>query len=135
MRGILLTGADRLGADGEVFLLGGAGVTVPDAIAMASDLWNPQVIPNIERLRSLRGAHVGTQDGVGWLFKGTLVPGSGGGRAKNMRLPVIAARRDGRTVLLAGVAFFDKEDARNHNGVASVGMDYLLTEFRWPGGQ
>jgi hypothetical protein len=38
-------------------------------------------------------------------------------------------------VLLAGVALFDQHDARNHNGVASVGMDYLLTEFRWPGGQ
>jgi hypothetical protein len=121
-----------------IYVLAGREVAVADAIALAPDLWQDRV-PDLAELdepplRLVHGAHIGSARGQGLVLGGTFVPESGAGTSAIVRVGVLAARRDGVTVLLTGLAPFDPDDLeQGGRGFSSSAIDYLATEFRWRG--
>ena len=91
---------------------------------------NRSRLPDIRAAGPIRGAHVGSVNGVGQLYAATLLPSSGGGEGLLVRIGVIVARKGNLTVRVMALLPFD-----NGNGVivGAGDADYGLTEFRWPG--
>jgi hypothetical protein len=85
-------------------------------------------IPDLSQAGPIHGAHVGTEEGVGVLYAGTLVPESGGGQGIQVRIALIAARRRNLTVLITALVPYDTRTGR----LPADDVDYALTEFRWP---
>ncbi len=83
---------------------------------------------DVTLVTSLKGAHLGEQDGVGAVYSANLV-GSTQTAAK-VRFAIIAASRGGVTVLVFAV---DPADTKNSpNGIPEgQAFDYLCTEFIW----
>jgi hypothetical protein len=126
-----MPGVFLAGNDAAVFVLASRGVPAAGALTLPPiDFWNPQLIPDVERVGFLRGSHVGDADGQGVLYKGSLVPQSGGG-AQPIRLANVAARKGNVTVLVAGVVPLNEYN-KAWGGAAGT-IDYLLAEFRWGG--
>lgn len=86
-------------------------------------------IPDLRQAGPIHGAHVGTEEGVGVLYSGTLVPESGGGQGLEVRIALIAARRRNLTVLITALVPYDTRTG----GLPADDIDYALTELRWPG--
>jgi hypothetical protein len=92
---------------------------------------DPNKIPDLQTVGKILGAHVGTQEGVGILSQGTLVPQSGGGQGTVVRIGVMAAKRNGLSVVVFAI-FQHQPSADQERGLVQE-LDYALTEFRWPG--
>jgi len=86
-------------------------------------------LPDLESVGPLRGAHLGSQEGEGRLYQATFYPPSGGGRGLLVRIGIVAATRDGVTVVCTAIAPYDQHSGR----MAAEDIDYAFTEFRWPG--
>jgi hypothetical protein len=84
---------------------------------------------NVSQVSDLKGAHIGDQDGLGFLYSANLV-GSNATATKVMFV-VIAATRGGVTVVIFAA---DPVDAKNYpNGMPEgQAFDYVCQEFRWP---
>ena len=83
---------------------------------------------DVSLVTSLKGAHLGDQDGVGAIYSASLVGSTQ--TATKVRFAVIAASRGGVTVVVFAV---DPADAKNSpNGIPEgQAFDYLCTEFIW----
>jgi len=96
--------------------------------------FNPQTFPDLKALGPIRGAHIGGVSGVGTLYGGTMVPGSGGGSADRVRFAIIAARRGPLALVVTAGDWYD----RNVTNQIATGMpaapalDYALAQIRWP---
>jgi len=84
---------------------------------------------DVALVSSLKGAHVGEQDGAGAVYSANLVGTSQ--TATKVNFAVIAATRGGVTVVVFAV---DPADTKNSpNGMPEgQDFDYLCTEFVWP---
>ena len=83
---------------------------------------------DVTLVATLKGAHLGDQDGVGYVYSANVLGTSQ--TATKVRFAVIAASRDGVTVLVFAV---DPADPKNSpNGMPEgQAFDYLCTEFVW----
>jgi len=83
---------------------------------------------NVTLVSSLKGAHIGVQDGVGAVYSANLVGSTQ--TATPVRFAVIVASRNGVTVVVLAV---DPADAKNspHGIPEAQEFDYLCTEFVW----
>ena len=97
--------------------------------------FDPQTFPDLKAIGPIRGAHIGGVNGVGTLYGGTMVPGSGGGSAARVRFAVVAARRGNLALVVTAGDWYD----RGVTGDIPTGMpdapvlDYALAQLRWPG--
>jgi hypothetical protein len=84
---------------------------------------------DVTLVKTLKGAHLGDQDGVGVIYAANLLGSSQ--TATKVRIAVIAASKGGVTVVVVAV---DPADPKNSpNGIPeSQQFDYLCTEFAWP---
>jgi hypothetical protein len=91
--------------------------------ALPSSKWQ-----NVALVSSLKGAHIGVQDGVGAVYSANLVGGSQ--TATPVRFAVIAATHNGVTVVILAVGPSDPKNSPH--GMPEGGeFDYLCTEFVW----
>jgi hypothetical protein len=90
---------------------------------------NSAVLPDLSLVGPIRGAHIGTQQGQGQLYKATFYPASGGGRGTLVRIGIEVATRRGVTVVCTALAPYDQSSGR----MLAQDIDYALTEFRWAG--
>jgi hypothetical protein len=83
---------------------------------------------DVARVSTLKGAHIGEQDGIGAVYSANLV--GAGSTATKVRFAVIVATRGGVTVV---VFVADPADPKNSpNGIPEgQQLDYMCTEFRW----
>ena len=83
---------------------------------------------SVTRLSDIKGAHVGNQDGVGYLYSANFTGSNSTGT--KVRFVVIAAVRNGVTVEVFAV---NPSDTKNFASGIPEGQDfdYLLEEFRW----
>jgi hypothetical protein len=92
--------------------------------------FDPTKLPDIRPARTILGARVGVVPGTGQVYAATLVPGSGGGQALAVRIPIVAAVQGGLGLVATGLAPFDSSSPGEVGG--GDNLDYALTEFRWP---
>lgn len=111
---------------------GRVGTSPVQLVIDAANSLNPTSFPDVTPDHVLRGARIGTVDGAGEVFAATYVPGAGGGQARAVRVPIIAAGRNGLSVVAVALSPYD----RTVPGGVFGGdyLDYLLSEFNWPGG-
>lgn len=83
---------------------------------------------DVALVSTLKGAHIGDQDGIGAVYAANLV--GAGSTATKVRFAVIVATRGGVTVVVFAA---DPADPKNSpNGIPEgQEFDYLCTEFRW----
>jgi zinc ribbon protein len=83
---------------------------------------------NVAQVSDLKGAHIGGQDGLGFVFSADLIGSNA--TATKVRFVVIDATHAGVTVVIFAV---DPENTKNFpNGIPEGrDFDYLLQEFRW----
>ena len=82
---------------------------------------------NVQRLADIKGAHVGDQNGVGYLYSADY-SGQNANSGK-VRFAVIAATQNKVTVTVFAV---NPEDTSTASGIPEAQVfDYLLAEFRW----
>ena len=97
---------------------------IDDAVAaLPSTDWQ-----SVLRIADIKGAHVGDQDGVGYLYSANFTGSNSTGT--KVRFVVIAAARNGVTVEVFAV---NPSDTKNFVSGIPEGQDfdYLLEEFRW----
>ena len=84
---------------------------------------------DVTSVKTLKGVHLGDQDGVGAVYSANLLGTSQ--TATKVRFAVISATRGGVTVVVLAV---DPADPKNSpNGMPEgQDFDYLCTEFAWP---
>jgi hypothetical protein len=98
---------------------------VQEAVATLPDSQFQSVTP----ASSIRGAHIGYQNGSGSVFSSTFLPE--GGRAIRARIAVVAATKGGLSVSVVGI---DPWVASAPNGIPeSSQFDAELSQFQWPG--
>jgi hypothetical protein len=83
---------------------------------------------SVTQVSSLKGAHIGVQDGVGAVYSANLVGSSQ--TATPVRFAVIAASRNGVTVVVFAVGPSDPKNSP-HGMPEGQEFDYLCTEFMW----
>ncbi len=83
---------------------------------------------DVAQVSSLKGAHIGEQDGIGAVYSANLVGANS--TATKVRFAVIVATKGGVTVVVFAA---DPADPKNSpNGIPEgQEFDYLCTEFRW----
>jgi hypothetical protein len=91
--------------------------------ALPSATWQ-----NVAQVSSLKGAHIGDQDGLGALYAANLVGANS--TATKVRFAVVAATKGGVTVVMFAV---DPSDVEHFPSGMAEGQifDYMCTEFRW----
>jgi hypothetical protein len=91
--------------------------------ALPSSQWQ-----SVSRLSDLKGAHIGTQDGLGAVYSANVLGSNA--TAIKARFAVIAATRNGVSVVIFAV---DPADTKGYaNGMPEgQSFDYLCQEFRW----
>jgi hypothetical protein len=83
---------------------------------------------NVGQVSDLKGAHIGDQDGLGFVFSADLIGSNA--TATKVRFVVIDATRGGVTVVVFAVNPADTKSFPN--GIPEGrDFDYLLQEFRW----
>jgi hypothetical protein len=99
--------------------------TVMQAVvaALPSARWQ-----NVAQVSSLKGAHIGMQNGVGAVYSANLVGSSQ--TATPVRFAVIVASRNGVTVVVLAVGPSDPKNSP-HGMPEGAEFDYLCTEFVW----
>ena len=118
-----------LGTRAGIVEVAGAHGTSPDQAIdsvvanLPSSSWQ-----DVQVVSTLKGAHIGDQDGVGRVYSANLIGNSQ--TAVRVRFAVIAAQRNGVTVV---VFVADPADTKNSpNGIPEAqAFDYLCTEFEW----
>ena len=113
---------------GSVQIVGGSGGTADEAIdsfvsSLPSSKWQA-----VTKESSLIGAHLGDQDGVGAIYSANLINASQ--VATKVRFAVIAASRDGVTVVVFAIDPADPKGSPNGMPEGQA-FDYLCTEFSW----
>jgi hypothetical protein len=83
---------------------------------------------SVTQVTSLKGAHIGAQDGVGAIYSANLVGSSQ--TATPVRFAVMAATRNGVTVSVLAVGPSDPKNSP-HGMPEGAEFDYLCTEFMW----
>lgn len=130
-----LASQDSTGATFEtrlkgIFVVAGekAGRSESDLIQAMVDNLPSTYWQSIQPIGAIRGAHVGYQAGTGQYFSANFQPK--GGQAVKARLAVIAATRNGVSVVAMGI---DPADTKNSPSGIPEGstMDYVLSQFRW----
>jgi hypothetical protein len=97
---------------------------VQEAVAALPDSQFQSITP----ANSIRGAHVGYQNGTGVVYSSTFLPE--GGRAIRARIAVIGATRGKVSVTVVGI---DPWVAAAPNGIPeSPQFDAALSQFQWP---
>ena len=91
--------------------------------ALPSSKWQ-----DVTLVSTLKGAHIGDQDGVGAVYSANLVGASQ--TAAKVRFAVIAANRNGITVVVFAVNPADPKNSPNGMPEGQA-FDYLCTEFVW----
>jgi len=83
---------------------------------------------DVAQVSTLKGAHIGDQDGMGAVYSANLVGANS--TATKVRFAVIVATRGGVTVVVFAA---DPADLKNSPNGMPEGQefDYLCTEFRW----
>lgn len=98
---------------------------VQEAITVLPDSQFQSITP----ISSIRGAHVGYQNGTGAVFSSTFLPE--GGRAIRARVAVIGVTRGAVSVTVVGI---DPWVSAAPNGIPeSSQFDAALSQFQWPG--
>jgi hypothetical protein len=98
---------------------------VEDGVAALPDSQFQSVTPS----NSIRGAHVGYQNGAGTVYSATFLPQ--GGRALRTRIAVIAATKKGVSVTTVGI---DPLVPQAPNGIPEGSQfDAALSQFQWAG--
>ena len=97
--------------------------------------FDPQTFPDLKPIGPIRGAHVGGVSGVGTMYGGTMVPGSGGGSAERVRFAIIAAKRGNLALVVTAADWYDKDVTSDiPTGMKDAPeLDYALAQLRWPG--
>jgi hypothetical protein len=90
---------------------------------------DPTEFPDVKSAGTIKGAHIGSQQGEGQLYSATLYPPSGGGQGQLVRIALIGATRGDVTVLVTALVPYDQQSGR----MAAEDVDYALTLFSWPG--
>jgi zinc-ribbon domain len=113
---------------GIVEVAGTKGVSPDQEIAtviadLPSSTWQ-----DVQVVSTLKGAHIGDQDGIGRIYSANLVGNSQ--TATKVRFAVVAAEKNGVTVVVFAA---DPADTKNSpNGIPEAqDFDYLCTEFDW----
>jgi hypothetical protein len=84
---------------------------------------------DVTPVMDVKGAHLGDQNGMGTIYSANFI-GSNASAVK-VRFAVIAAAKNGVTVLLFGINAADTKDFPS--GIPEgQKFDYMCTEFRWP---
>lgn len=113
---------------GSVRVIGSKGGAADQAVqatvaALPTGTWQSVVL-----VGSVKGAHIGDQDGVGSLYAANVI-GSGGAAVK-VRFAVLAATRTGTTVVIFAVNPVDLKSSPSGMPEAAD-FDYFCTEFVW----
>jgi hypothetical protein len=113
---------------GSVQVVGSKGGSAGQALqstvaALPTGTWQ-----NVVLVGSVKGTHIGDQDGVGSLYAANLI--GAGGAAVKVRFAVIAATRAGTTVVILAVNPVDLKSSPSGMPEAPD-FDYLCTEFVW----
>jgi zinc-ribbon domain len=113
---------------GSVQVTGTRGGSAAQALQSAVSALPTGTWQDVTLVSSLKGAHVGDQDGVGAVYSANQIGASSA--AVNVRFAVIAASRGGVTVVVFAV---DPSDIENSPSGMPEGaeFDYLCTEFVW----
>jgi hypothetical protein len=113
---------------GFVQVVGMSGGQPDQAIQSAVSALPSASYQDVTLVTSLKGAHLGDQDGVGSVYSANFIGASQ--TAAKIRFAVIAATRGGVTVVVLAV---DPADPKNSpNGIPEgQQIDYMCTEFAW----
>jgi hypothetical protein len=113
---------------GSIQVVGARGGSAAQALQSAVSALPTGTWQDVTLVSNLKGAHVGDQDGVGAVYSANLINASSA--AVNVRLAVIAATRNGVTVVIFAV---NPADTKNSPSGMPEGaeFDYLCTEFVW----
>jgi len=113
---------------GSVQVAGTRGGTAAQALQSTVSALPTGTWQDVTLVSSVKGAHVGDQDGLGALYSANLIGASSA--AVNVRFAVIAATRNGVTVVVFAV---NPADTKNSPSGMPEGaeFDYLCTEFAW----
>jgi hypothetical protein len=113
---------------GLVEVAGTRGSSPDQAIDAAVSNLPSSTWQDVQVVSTLKGAHIGEQDGIGRVYSANLVGNSQ--TAVRVRFAVIAAQKNGLTVV---VFVADPADTKNSpNGIPEAQeFDYLCTEFEW----
>jgi hypothetical protein len=85
---------------------------------------------DVQRVSDIKGAHLGDQNGTGVIYSANFVDSNAS--AVKVRFAVIAASKDGVTVLLFAINQADTQDFPSGMPEGQK-FDYMCTEFRWGG--
>jgi hypothetical protein len=121
--------------DGGFFeVITGPAANLPQLIVNRLRQFNPQTFPDLKSLGPIRGAHIGGVSGVGTMYGGTMVPGSGGGSASRVRFAIIAARRGPLALVVTAADWYDQSvTSQIPTGMGDApALDYALAQLRWP---
>jgi len=113
---------------GLVSVVGTSGGTPDQALQSTINALPSSQFQDVTLVASLKGAHIGDQDGVGEVFSANLLGASQ--TATKVRFAVIAANRAGVTVVVFAL---NPADPKNSPSGMPEGQefDYLCTEFAW----
>jgi hypothetical protein len=91
--------------------------------ALPSSTWQ-----SVAQVNALKGAHIGDQDGVGYVYSANVIAASGS--ATKVRFFVMAATKGGATVAMFGV---NPADPKNYpNGIPEgESFDAVCQQFQW----
>jgi hypothetical protein len=113
---------------GSVQVVGTKGSQPAQALQAAVSALPSGTWQNVTLVSSLKGAHIGDQDGVGSLYSANLIGSSSA--ATTVRFALIAASRNGVTVVVFAVDPADPKSSPSGMPEAPE-FDYLCTEFAW----
>jgi hypothetical protein len=113
---------------GYVSIVGSSGSNPDQALQNTVSSLPSTQFQDVTVVGSLKGAHIGDQDGVGEIYAANFVGDSQ--TAAKVRFAVIAATRDGVTVVILAL---NPSDVKNYPNGMPEGqrIDYLCTEFVW----
>ena len=113
---------------GSIQVVGARGGTTAQALQSTVSALPTGTWQDVTLVSNLKGAHLGDQDGLGAVYSANLI--GAGSAAVNVRFAVIAANRNGVTVVVFAVNPADTKSSPS--GMAEgAEFDYLCTEFAW----
>ncbi|TMC53430.1 MAG: zinc ribbon domain-containing protein [Chloroflexi bacterium] len=113
---------------GLVSVVGTSGATPDQVLQSTINALPSSQFQDVTLVASLKGAHIGDQDGVGEIFSANLLGASQ--TATKVRFAVIAAARGGVTVAVFALNPADPKNSPNGMPEGQA-FDYLCTEFTW----
>jgi len=113
---------------GSVEVVGTRGGTAAEALQSTVSALPTGTWQDVTLVSNLKGAHLGDQDGVGAVYSANFIGASSA--AVNVRFAVIAATRNGVTVIMFAVNPADPKSSPSGMPEGAE-FDYLTTEFAW----